>query len=72
MGAVLTLRPDLFRAVLCESPDLDMLDYTRFLNNNPRALLEYGDASPPDQFTYLLAYSSYQHVTPGTKYPAVS
>jgi prolyl oligopeptidase len=71
MGAVLTQRPDLFRAVLCEFPDLDMIGYTRFPNNNPPALLEYGDASKADQFTYLLAYSPYQRVTPGTKYPAV-
>ena len=71
MGAVLTERPDLFRAVLCEFPDLDMVGYWRFPNNNPPALLEYGDASKPEQFKYLAAYSPYQRVTPGTKYPAV-
>jgi len=71
VGAVLTQRPDLFRAVLCEFPDLDMVGYWRFPNNNPPALLEYGDASKPDQFKFLLAYSPYQRVTPGTKYPAV-
>jgi prolyl oligopeptidase len=71
MGAVTTQRPDLFRAVLCEFPDLDMIGYWRFPNNNPPALLEYGDASKPDQFKYLLAYSPYQKVTPGTPYPAV-
>jgi prolyl oligopeptidase len=71
MGAVMTQRPDLFRAVLCEFPDLDMLGYWRFPNNNPPALLEYGDASKPDQFPYLRAYSPYQKVAPGTAYPAV-
>ena len=71
VGAALTQRPDLFRAVLCEFPDLDMIGYWRFPNNNPPALLEYGDASKPDQFEFLLAYSPYQKVTPGTKYPAV-
>lgn len=71
MGAALTQRPDLFRAVLCEFPDLDMIGYWRFPNNNPPALLEYGDASKPDQFTFLLAYSPYQKVMAGTKYPAV-
>ena len=71
MGAALTQRPDLFRAVLCEFPDLDMIGYWRFPNNNPPALLEYGDASKPDQFTFLRAYSPYQTVAPGTKYPAV-
>jgi prolyl oligopeptidase len=71
VGAALTQRPDLFRAVLCEFPDLDMVGYHRFKNNNPPALLEYGDASKPDQFKFLFAYSPYQRVTPGTRYPAV-
>jgi prolyl oligopeptidase len=71
MGAALTQRPELFRAVLCEFPDLDMIGYWRFPNNNPPALLEYGDASKADQFKYLFAYSPYQKVMPGTPYPAV-
>jgi prolyl oligopeptidase len=71
VGAAMTQRPDLFRAVLCEFPDLDMIGYWRFPNNNPPALLEYGDASKPEQFKFLLAYSPYQKVAPGTKYPAV-
>jgi prolyl oligopeptidase len=71
VGAALTQRPDLFRAVLCEYPDLDMLGYYRFKNNNPPALLEYGDASKPDEFTFLAAYSPYQKVAPGVPYPAV-
>jgi prolyl oligopeptidase len=71
MGAALTQRPDLFRAVLCEFPDLDMVGYHRFPNNNPPALLEYGDASKPEEFKYLYAYSPYQRVKDGTAYPAV-
>ncbi|HEY6332585.1 MAG TPA: prolyl oligopeptidase family serine peptidase, partial [Blastocatellia bacterium] len=71
VGAALTQRPDLYRAVLCEFPDLDMVGYYRFKNNNPPALLEYGNASDPGQFKFLHAYSPYQKVTPGTKYPAV-
>jgi prolyl oligopeptidase len=72
MGAVLTQRPDLFRAVVCEYPDLDMVRYYKFTkNNNPPALLEYGNASDPAQFKFLYAYSPYQRVQPGTKYPAV-
>ena len=72
MGAVLTQRPDLFRAVVCEYPDLDMVRYYQFTkNNNPPALLEYGNASNPAQFKFLYAYSPYQHVQPETKYPAV-
>jgi prolyl oligopeptidase len=71
VGAALTQRPDLFRAVLCDFPDLDMVGYHRFENNNPPALLEYGDASKPEQFRFLYAYSPYQRVKPGTAYPAV-
>jgi prolyl oligopeptidase len=71
VGAAMTQRPELFRAVVCEFPDLDMIGYYRFKNNNPPALLEYGDASKPDQFKFLSAYSPYQHVAPGVPYPAV-
>ena len=71
VGAVATQRPELFRAVLCEFPDLDMIGYRRFPNNNPPALLEYGDASKPEEFGFLAAYSPYQKVKPGTPYPAM-
>ncbi|HEY7513169.1 MAG TPA: prolyl oligopeptidase family serine peptidase, partial [Vicinamibacteria bacterium] len=71
VGAALTQRPELFRAVLCDFPDLDMIGYHRFDNNNPPALLEYGNASIPDQFKFLLAYSPYQKVEPVVAYPAV-
>ena len=71
VGASLTQRPELYRAVLCQFPDLDMVRYYQFKNNNPPALLEYGNASDPAQFTYLAKYSPYQNVKPGTAYPAV-
>jgi prolyl oligopeptidase len=71
VGASLTQRPELYQAVLCEFPDLDMIGYYRFKNNNPPALLEYGNASDPAQFKFLYAYSPYQKVKPDTKYPAV-
>jgi prolyl oligopeptidase len=72
VGAVLTERPDLFQAVVCWHPDLDMVRYYKYTkNNNPPALLEYGNAADPEQFKYLYAYSLYEHVRPGTKYPAV-
>jgi prolyl oligopeptidase len=71
VAAAFTQRPELYQAVLCEFPDLDMIGYHRFENNNPPALLEYGDASRPEQFTFLHAYSPYQKVKPGTAYPAV-
>jgi prolyl oligopeptidase len=71
VGAALTQRPELYGAVLCQFPDLDMIGYYRFKNNNPPALLEYGNASDPAQFKFLYAYSPYQKIKPGTKYPAV-
>ncbi len=71
VGACMTQRPDLYQAVLCEYPDLDMIGYYRFENNNPPALMEYGDASNPDHFDFLAAYSPYQNVQKGTDYPAV-
>jgi len=71
VGASLTQRPALYRAVLCQFPDLDMVGYYRFKNNNPPALLEYGNAADAEQFKYLVKYSPYQNVKPGTAYPAV-
>ena len=72
VGAALTQRPDLFRAVLCQFPDLDMIRYPLWTeSNNPPALLEYGDARDSKQFEFLRAYSPYQKVAAGTRYPAV-
>jgi len=71
VGAALTQHPELYQAVLCQFPDLDMVRYYQFKNNNPPALLEYGNAADSVQFNYLYAYSPYQHVKPRTAYPAV-
>jgi prolyl oligopeptidase len=72
VGAALTQRPDLFRAVYCGYPDLDMVRYYRYTkNNNAPALLEYGDGSIASQFPFLLSWSPYERVREGTKYPAV-
>lgn len=70
MGAALTQRPDLFRAVVCEYPLLDMLRYQKFFVAQ-FWVPEYGSAENPEQFKYLRAYSPYQNVHAGTKYPAV-
>jgi prolyl oligopeptidase len=69
MGAALTQRPDLFGAVACGYPLLDMLRFHKFLEA-PYWVSEYGSSDDPAQFKYLYAYSPYQHVKPGTKYPA--
>jgi prolyl oligopeptidase len=70
VGAALTQRPDLFRAVLCSFPLLDMLRYQNFLVARYWTP-EYGSAEDAAQFKYLYAYSPYHHVKAGTKYPAV-
>jgi prolyl oligopeptidase len=70
VGAALTQRPDLFRAVVCMVPLLDMLRYHQFLIAR-LWIPEYGSAENPEQFQWLYAYSPYHHVKEGTKYPAV-
>ncbi|HKI96215.1 MAG TPA: prolyl oligopeptidase family serine peptidase [Gemmatimonadales bacterium] len=70
VGAALTQRPDLFRAVVCGYPLLDMLRFQKFLIGS-FWVSEYGSADNPEQFKYLLEYSPYQNVKPGTAYPAV-
>ncbi len=70
MGAAFTQRPDLFRAVVCQVPLLDMLRYQNF-QIAKLWIPEYGSADDPKQFDWLYAYSPYHHVKPGTKYPAI-
>ena len=70
VGAALTQRPDLFRAVVCRYPLLDMLRYQNFLVAR-YWVPEYGSAEQANQFKYLYAYSPYQNVRKGTRYPAV-
>jgi len=69
VGAAMTQRPELFQAVVCLYPLLDMLRFQKFLVA-PYWVPEYGSADNLAQFPYLYAYSPYQHVKPGTKYPA--
>ena len=70
VGAALTQRPDLFGAVVCTYPLLDMIRYHKFLVAK-YWVPEYGSADDPTQFEYLRKYSPYHNVKKGTKYPAV-
>jgi prolyl oligopeptidase len=70
VGAAFTQRPDLFRAVVCQVPLLDMLRYQSF-QIAKLWIPEYGSSDDPQQFEYLHAYSPYHHVKAGTVYPAV-
>ncbi len=70
VGAALTQRPDLFRAVVCGVPLLDMLRYHLF-RLAALWIPEYGSPDDPVAARWLGAYSPYQHVRDGVKYPAV-
>lgn len=70
MGAMITQRPDLFRAVVCQVPLLDMLHYQDF-QIAKLWIPEYGTAENPEQFKWLYAYSPYHHVKAGVEYPAI-
>jgi prolyl oligopeptidase len=70
MGAMITQRPDLFRAVICQVPLLDMLHYQDF-QIAKLWIPEYGTSENPEQFKWLYAYSPYHHVKAGVEYPAV-
>ena len=70
MGAALTQRPDLFRAVVSRVGIYDMLRI-ELDPNGQFNITEFGTAKDPAQFKALYAYSPYHRVKDGTKYPAV-
>jgi prolyl oligopeptidase len=70
VGAALTQRPDLYAAVVCNYPLLDMVRYQQFLVAK-YWVPEYGSSEDANQFKYIYAYSPYHHVKAGGKYPAV-
>jgi prolyl oligopeptidase len=70
MGASMTQRPDLFGAIWCGYPLLDMLRYQMFEMGRTWTT-EYGSAENPKDYPYILKYSPYQNVKAGTKYPAI-
>ena len=70
VGAALTQRPDLYAAVVCSAPLLDMVRYEQFgLGRTWND--EYGTAADPTELGWLLGYSPYHRVVEGTDYPAV-
>ena len=70
VGTAMTQRPELYGAVICAVPLLDMLRYHRF-GSGRTWIPEYGSADEAAQFPYLAAYSPYHHVKAGTHYPAL-
>jgi prolyl oligopeptidase len=70
MGAMITQRPDLFHAVVCQVPLLDMIHYQDF-QIAKLWIPEYGTSENAEQFKWLYAYSPYHHVKAGAEYPAI-
>ena len=70
MGAAITQHPELFRAVICEVPLLDMVRYHLF-GSGKTWVPEYGSSDDPKEFGWLNGYSPYQKVKQGVKYPAL-
>jgi prolyl oligopeptidase len=71
VGAVMLQRPELFRAVVCQVPLLDMRRYHRLLAG-ASWMGEYGDPDDPAQWDWIAKYSPYQNIpTAGTRLPAV-
>ncbi|HEV8408540.1 MAG TPA: prolyl oligopeptidase family serine peptidase [Sphingomicrobium sp.] len=68
--AFLTQKPQLAKAVVCSYPLIDMIRYQKFLVAR-FWVPEYGSSEDPQQFQWIYAYSPYQHVVKGEKYPAV-
>jgi prolyl oligopeptidase len=67
-GAVMVQRPDLFGAVVCRVPVVDMLRYHLFTVGR-FWISEYGSADDPAQFPYLYEYSPLHNVKDGVAYP---
>ena len=69
VGTVSNQRPDLFGAVVCTYPLLDMVRYHQFLVAS-FWVPEYGSSEDPDQFAYIYDYSPYHNVDATADYPA--
>lgn len=70
VSTVMVQHPDLFGAVVCQVPLVDMIAYMH-IGAGASWEGEYGDPAKPDERAYLLTYSPYQNVKKGVKYPPV-
>ncbi|WCL55027.1 prolyl oligopeptidase family serine peptidase [Gimibacter soli] len=68
MGAMLTQRPDLFGAIICGVPLIDMKRYNKLLAG-ASWMGEYGNPDIPEEWDYISKYSPYQHIEAGKPYP---
>ncbi len=70
MGVMFTQRPDLFNAIVCQVPLLDMLRYHKLLAG-ASWMDEYGDPDVPEERAWLEKLSPYHNVRPGVSYPEI-
>jgi len=68
VGATMVQRPDLFNAVVCQVPLLDMKRYHKLLAG-ASWMAEYGNPDDPEQWEYISQYSPYQNVSAEAEYP---
>jgi prolyl oligopeptidase len=70
VGGAFTLRPELFNAVVCQVPLLDMRRYTKLLAG-ASWMSEYGDPDKPEDWAYIQTWSPYHLVRQDVQYPKV-
>ncbi|MGE5496441.1 MAG: prolyl oligopeptidase family serine peptidase [Syntrophothermus sp.] len=70
VGAVFTQRPDLYNAVVCQVPLLDMKRYNKLLAG-ASWMGEYGNPDKPEEWAYIQKYSPYQNISEAKSYPKV-
>lgn len=68
VGVMLTERPDLYNAVVCQSPLLDMKRYNKLLAG-ASWMSEYGNPDKPEDWSYIKKYSPYQNISKDKTYP---
>jgi prolyl oligopeptidase len=68
VGNMLTMRPDLFGAIVCEQPLLDMRRYHKLLAG-ASWMGEYGNPDDPKEWEFIRTWSPYQNLRPGVAYP---
>lgn len=70
VGVAFTQRPDLYNAVVCQVPLLDMKRYNKLLAG-ASWMGEYGDPDKAEEWAFIQKYSPYQNLKKGVKYPEV-
>ncbi|MCH2032248.1 MAG: prolyl oligopeptidase family serine peptidase [Tenacibaculum sp.] len=70
VGVAFTQRPDLYNAVICAVPLLDMKRYNKLLAG-ASWMGEYGNPDKPEEWAFIKKYSPYHNLKPNTKYPEV-